>query len=122
MYRHDWAGTRINIAEEIIENAISAATEDPRFPVVSKDELKDLDISVDILGEPEPVESLDELDAEVYGVIVRSGFRRGLLLPNLEGVDSPRKQIAIALQKAGIGFHEKYQVERFQVIRHEYDK
>ena len=91
-----------NIAEEIIHNAISASTRDPRFPPVSPSELKDLDYSVDILGETEDIDSPEELDVKKYGVIVSSGYRRGLLLPNLEGIDDVEDQISIAMQKAGI--------------------
>lgn len=112
--------TRDNLAEEIIQNAISASTRDPRFMPVRESELGDLEISVDILGEPEPIESMDELDTKTYGVIVTSGSRRGLLLPNLEGIDTPKEQVGIALQKAGIHPDENYQMERFKVIRHEY--
>lgn len=107
-----------SIADEIIRNAIQSGTEDPRFPPVSKEELGALVYSVDVLGEPEPIESLEELDVKNYGVIVSSGFRRGLLLPDLEGVDTPAKQVSIALQKAGIGPGEKYSMERFEVVRH----
>ncbi|MDD2234785.1 MAG: AmmeMemoRadiSam system protein A [Desulfitobacteriaceae bacterium] len=109
---------RKNIAEEIINNAISSGTEDPRFRPVSKEELADLIYSVDVLGEPEKISSLQELDINRYGVIVSSGLRRGLLLPDLEGVESPEQQVAIALQKAGIGNSEKYELERFEVIRY----
>lgn len=112
--------TRSNIAEEIIRNAIAAATEDPRFPAVREDELNDITVSVDILERPEYISSLAELDPKVYGVIVSSGFRRGLLLPNLENVDSPEYQVEIALQKAGIRSDENFTMERFRVIRHEY--
>lgn len=110
--------TRKNIAEEIINNSISSGTEDPRFMPVSKEELDDLIYSVDVLGEPEKISSLQELDVNRYGVIVTSGLRRGLLLPDLEGVESPEQQVAIALQKAGIGNSEKYELERFEVIRY----
>lgn len=116
------APTRENIADEIIQNAISASTRDPRFPSVKENELDDLKISVDILGDPEPIHSMNELDTTTYGVIVTSGYRRGLLLPNLEGIDTPKKQVAIALQKAGIYPDENFQMERFKVIRHEYDE
>ena len=108
-----------NIAEEIIENGISAAVRDPRFSPVRRDELDALEISVDILGEPERISSKDELDVKRYGVIVSKGFRRGLLLPNLEGVDTVEEQIAIALRKAGLSEREKnYTLERFEVVRH----
>lgn len=110
--------TRKNIAEEIIHNAISAGTQDPRFFPVEEDELENLVYSVDVLKEPEPIKSIDQLDAKKYGVIVRAGRRSGLLLPNLEGVDTPEKQVSIALQKAGISKNENYTMERFEVIRH----
>ncbi len=108
---------RPSLAEEIIRNAISASTEDPRFPSVKPDELSELDISVDVLGEAEEIDSIDDLDPERYGVIVTSGYRRGLLLPNLEGIDSAEEQVSIALRKAGI-YRGEYTLERFEVIRH----
>jgi AmmeMemoRadiSam system protein A len=107
-----------NIAEEIVNNAISAGTRDPRFYPVREEELSDLVYSVDVLMEPEKIESLNELDVKKYGVIVRKGFRSGLLLPDLEGVDTPEDQVRIALMKAGIGPHENYTMERFEVVRH----
>lgn len=109
---------RVNLGEEIIYNAISSGTQDPRFPSVSPDELEDLVYSVDVLGPPEKISSIDELDVKRYGLIVTSGFRRGLLLPDLEGIDTPREQIKIALQKAGISRSEPYEMERFEVIRY----
>lgn len=110
--------TRRNIAEEIIHNAISAGTEDPRFSPVEESELESLVYSVDVLEEPEVIDSMDELDVKKYGVIVRAGRRSGLLLPDLEGVDTPEKQVSIAMQKAGINPAEKYILERFEVIRY----
>ncbi|MEA4852995.1 MAG: AmmeMemoRadiSam system protein A [Christensenella sp.] len=107
-----------NVAEEIIRNAVSAGTEDYRFDRVTEEELPELVYSVDILGAPEPVLGMDALDAKKYGVIVSSGARRGLLLPDLAGVDTPEKQVEIALQKAGIGKTETYSMERFEVVRH----
>ncbi len=107
-----------SVAEEILRNAVSAAVEDPRFPPVRADELPDLDYSVDVLGETEDIASPAELDVKRYGVIVSSGHRRGLLLPNLEGVDSVEQQISIARQKAGIGARESVQLQRFEVVRH----
>jgi AmmeMemoRadiSam system protein A/AmmeMemoRadiSam system protein B len=112
--------TQENLGQEIIRNAIAASTEDPRFPPVDKDEIDKLDISVDILEKPEPIKSMDELDPKLYGVIVSKGYRRGLLLPNLQGVDRVEDQVSIALQKAGISPDEDYEMERFKVIRHEY--
>lgn len=111
-------GVQKNIAEEIIENAISSGTRDPRFYPVEEDELEKLEYSVDVLGKAEPIESKSRLDVKRYGVIVRKGFRSGLLLPNLEGVDSVDEQVDIALKKAGIGRGESYTLERFEVIRH----
>lgn len=109
---------RSNLAEEIIFNAISASTRDPRFPPIRKEELPFLEINVDVLGEPEGIESEDDLDVKRYGVIVTNGLRRGLLLPDLDGVDTVRQQIAIAKQKAGIASFEKVSLQRFEVVRH----
>ncbi len=109
-----------NLAEEIVRNAVSAAARDPRFEPVRADELPHLDISVDVLTEPEPIASPDELDPARYGVIVIKGWRRGLLLPDLEGVDTVADQIAIAKQKAGIATaDDDVTLERFEVVRHE---
>lgn len=110
--------TMVNLAEEIINNAINSGFRDPRFPAVKEEELKDLDYSVDVLGSPEKINSLEELDVKRYGVIVTNGFRRGLLLPDLEGVDTPERQVSIALQKAGIMSSESFDLERFEVIRY----
>ncbi|MFP3895848.1 MAG: AmmeMemoRadiSam system protein A [Anaerolineales bacterium] len=107
-----------NVVQEVIANAISAATRDPRFPPVEAQELDDLEISVDVLGEPEPIDSIKELDPKEYGVIVESGPRRGLLLPDLEGVDTAEKQVSIALRKARITPGEPYDMYRFRVIRY----
>jgi MEMO1 family protein len=109
---------RENLAEEIVHNAIQAATGDPRFPPLSPEELDDLEISVDVLHEAEPVNGLDALDPRSYGVIVTNGHRRGLLLPDLEGVDTPEHQVAIAMQKAGIRPGERIALERFKVDRY----
>ncbi|NLT42730.1 MAG: AmmeMemoRadiSam system protein A [Anaerolineae bacterium] len=110
--------TAPTLAEEIIQNAISAATRDPRFPPLRPVELEDLVISVDVLSEAEPVDSLDDLDAKHYGVIVQRDWRRGLLLPDLEGVETAQQQVAIAMQKAGISPHEEISLFRFMVHRH----
>lgn len=110
--------TTKNIAMEIIQNAISAGTGDPRFLPVEENELSELVYSVDVLGESEPIKTKEELDVKKYGVIVRSGYRSGLLLPNLEGVDTVDYQVNIALQKAGIRSGEPYKLERFEVVRH----
>jgi len=110
--------THPNLAAEVINNAILAATQDPRFPPVQPDELAQLEISVDVLTPPEPISSPDELDPKVYGVIVQSGFRRGLLLPDLDGVDTVACQIDIARQKAGIHPSERVRLYRFKVNRY----
>jgi AmmeMemoRadiSam system protein A len=107
-----------NVAGEVIVNAISAATQDPRFDPVTPDELKDLDYSVDVLTRPESVLDKSELDPKKYGVIVEAGWRRGLLLPDLEGVDSANDQIDICRQKGGIGPKEPVQLYRFEVKRY----
>ncbi len=107
-----------SVAAEIIQNAVSAATQDPRFSPVRADELDTLAINVDVLGEPEPVASVRQLDPKRYGVIVSNGLRRGLLLPDLDGVDTAEEQVAIARRKAGIDEEEDVQLERFEVVRH----
>lgn len=113
------APVRESIAEEIVENAISAAVHDPRFAPVRPWELDKLIYSVDVLGKPEEISSMAELDVKRYGVIVSRGFKRGLLLPDLEGVDSVEEQVAIAKRKAGIPAYENdVKLQRFEVIRH----
>ncbi len=107
-----------NLAQEIIGNAVSAAVHDPRFGAVREDELAALEISVDVLSEAEPIQSVDELDPSRYGVIVESGLRRGLLLPDLEGVDTAAQQVEIALRKAGINPRERFKMLRFRVVRY----
>jgi len=107
-----------NVAEEIVTNAISSATRDPRFLPVRSDELADLEYSVDVLTTPEPVESEGQLDPKKYGVIVEAGWRRGLLLPDLEGVSRAEEQVDICRQKAGIGPDEKVNLYRFEVKRY----
>ena len=111
--------TRPFLGQEIIENAISASTRDPRFQPITEDELEHINISVDILGEPEKIEDTSELDPQEYGVIVKNNSRTGLLLPNLEGVDSVDRQLEIARKKAGISPKEDYQIFRFKVDRYE---
>lgn len=112
------APTCDNLAWEIVQNAVSAFSRDPRFSPVRPDELDELEYSVDVLGAPEPVDSLAALDPKTYGVIVSCGGRRGLLLPDLDGVDSVEAQLSIALQKGGIRENEPYKIERFKVVRH----
>lgn len=110
--------TEKNTALEIVRNAVSAGLRDPRFPPVSEAELDQLEYSVDVLEKPEPVDSLHRLDPKKYGVIVSCGQRRGLLLPDLDGVDTVEKQLDIARQKGGIRPDEPCTVQRFRVVRH----
>ncbi|MBR4143654.1 MAG: AmmeMemoRadiSam system protein A [Firmicutes bacterium] len=112
------ASTQNNIAEEIVQNAISACSRDPRFSPVRADELASLEISVDVLGEMENIASPAQLDVKRYGVVVSHGYKRGLLLPNLDGVDMVEEQIRIARQKGGIREDEPYSLQRFEVVRH----
>jgi MEMO1 family protein len=113
--------TKNNIAQEIISNAISAAEYDPRFNPVRAEELDQLKYSVDILSEEEEISSIDELDPFKYGVIVQEGYKRGLLLPNLEGIDTAEDQVNIAMKKAGIIGNKKVRLFRFEVVRYEED-
>ncbi len=110
--------TQPNLAAEIIENAISASTRDPRFEPVDEEELDDLEYTVDVLSAPQRIESIADLDPKRYGVIVESGYKRGLLLPDLEGVDTVEDQVMIAMRKAGIWDGEPVTLYRFEVRRH----
>ena len=109
---------RDSIAKEIISNAVSACARDPRFDPIRPDELDRLEISVDVLTEPEAISGREELDVRRYGVIVSSGHKRGLLLPDLDGVDTVDEQISIAMRKGGITSRDKITLERFEVVRH----
>jgi AmmeMemoRadiSam system protein A len=110
--------TAANIVAEVEQNAISAASRDPRFEPVTENELPDLVYSVDVLKPAERIRGMDELDPRRYGVIVTKGRRRGLLLPNLEGIDTVTEQVAIAKRKAGIAADEAVELERFEVVRY----
>lgn len=110
--------TEDSIAEEIINNAISSATKDPRFMPINEKELDELQFSVDILSKPEKVKDISELDPKKYGVIVSSGFKRGLLLPDLEGVNTVNDQLRIAMLKAGISPDEDIEIYKFTVKRY----
>lgn len=111
--------TKRTLAEEIIANAVSACSRDPRFHPVKADELEWLEISVDVLGKPERISDLSQLDVKKYGIICSSHGRRGLLLPDLEGVDTVQKQISIACSKGGFDSDaEDLTIERFEVVRH----
>ena len=107
-----------NVAMEVIKNAVSAATQDPRFYSVQPDELEDLEYSVDVLSPPEEVKELKELNPKKYGVIVSKGNRKGLLLPDLDGVDTVEEQLRIAKMKAGIYDNEEVKIFRFEVKRY----
>lgn len=110
--------TQADLGREIAANAVSSATRDPRFEPMKEDELENVFFSVDVLEPPEPVTSLDELDPSRWGVIVSKGFRRGLLLPDLEGVDTIVKQVSIAARKAGLHSLDGVTLERFAVSRY----
>ena len=113
------AATCDSIAEEIVQNGISACSRDPRFPPVREDELDYLEYSVDVLGDAEPIGSPDELDPKRFGVIVTQGWKRGLLLPNLDGIDTVDEQLRIAKLKAGIDPADAdVELERFEVVRY----
>ncbi len=110
--------TQKNVSEEIIQNAKSAAFDDPRFFPIEENELNDLTISVDVLEDPEPIDSIKDLDPVCYGVIVKQGRRSGLLLPDLEGIDTAKKQVEFAKRKAGILSNEDIELSRFKVSRY----
>lgn len=107
-----------NLVAEIEDNALGAALRDPRFPPVTAGELDELDISVDVLSDPEKIEDISLLDPKRYGVIVRAGMRSGLLLPDLEGVDTVEQQLQIARRKANIYDDEPVEIFRFEVKRY----
>jgi AmmeMemoRadiSam system protein A len=110
--------SRPNVEDEIRANAISAAFHDPRFDPICEEELGDLVYSVDILMPAEPISGLEELNPKTYGVIVRQGGRTGLLLPDLDGVESAEVQVEIARRKAGIRPEEEVELYRFRVDRY----
>ena len=106
-----------NLAEEVIQNAIKAASEDPRFPPIEKKELDQLTITVDVLTAPEKIDDTSSLDVELYGLIVRSKGRQGLLLPDLENIKSVDQQLKVCLKKGGIKESDPYELFRFEVKR-----
>jgi hypothetical protein len=108
-----------NAAYEIISNAMTAAENDPRFPEVNKEELNEIKFSVDILSEPEQVRDKTELDPKKYGVLVKGGHQTGLLLPDLDGIDTAEEQLNIAKRKAGLNQDSNVEIYRFQVRRFE---
>ena len=112
--------TRENIAQEIIQNAIAAATEDYRFGPIQEKELSSLSYTVYILSEPELVRDIKELDPKKYGIIVKTEIKTGLLLPDLEGVDTIEQQLSITCQKGGIDpLGEKIFIYRFTVEKYQ---
>ncbi|MBQ3306637.1 MAG: AmmeMemoRadiSam system protein A [Bacilli bacterium] len=111
--------SRENIAAEIIGNAISAATSDYRFSEVKEEELDYLEIHVDVLSPLQVVDSIEDLDVKKYGIVVKSGFKKGVLLPNLQSIETVEEQIEVAKEKGNISENENYTIERFEVIRHE---
>jgi AMMECR1 domain-containing protein len=106
------------VALETIRNAISAATRDPRFHIVNENELEDLEYSIDILSVPQKVKDPSELDPQKYGVILVSGNKKGLLLPDLEGVNTVQEQLRIVRMKASITSEEDVEIYRFEVKRY----
>ena len=113
------APTKKNIAKEIITNTISAATSDYRFNPITASELPELNFEISVLSRPEPAASLADLDPKKYGVIVQAGLKRGLFLPDLEGIVDVEKQVLIAAQKAGIDLDlEEIKLSRFTVAKY----
>jgi len=108
--------TKPTLGQEVAHNALEAAFEDPRFEPLTAEEFGDLEMSVDVLHPAEPA-TIEELDPKRFGVIVTAGYRRGLLLPDLDGVDDTATQLEIALQKAGISPDEDFSIQRFRVDR-----
>ena len=106
------------VAEEVVKNAIAAATQDPRFHAVEEDELAELEYSVDVLSAPEKITNIKDLDPKEYGIIVVQGMRQGLLLPDLAGVDTIEEQLRITKMKAGIWTDENLEIFRFAVTRY----
>lgn len=110
--------TADTVAEEVVKNAIAAATQDPRFHAVEEDELAEMEYSVDVLSPPEKITNIKDLDPKEYGIIVIQGMRRGLLLPDLEGVNTVEEQLRITKMKAGIWTDEHLEIFRFTVTRY----
>ncbi len=110
--------TQQSLALEIVHNAVAAATRDPRFPPVVRQEVAELEVTIDILGPACPISDLDELDPRRYGVLVQAGTRRGVLLPDLEGIISAWHQVSLAREKAGLGPDEAAELFRFEVTRY----
>jgi AMMECR1 domain-containing protein len=109
--------TQLTLVQEVIQNVVAAATADPRFPSVTREETAEVHISVDVLAGQEQVEGVEQLDPTCYGVIVRAGQRRGVLLPDIAQVTTADLQVAIARQKAGIRPDTVMEIYRFEVVR-----
>ncbi len=110
-----------NLVKEIGRNAISAAMNDSRFHALEWDELEQITISVDVLTEAQQVSSFNELDPQIYGIIVTDGtFRRGVLLPGLEGITTVEKQIDIAKRKAGLNRTENEDLTIYRFTSNRY--
>lgn len=106
-----------NLAEEVINNAVRAANEDPRFDPVEKRELSTLTFSVDVLTPLEKVENLKGHDIKKYGLVVRGNGKQGLLLPDLDIIKSASQQLKVCLKKGGFSHGDKYELYRFEVKR-----
>ncbi len=110
--------TKPTLLEEVISNAIAAATRDPRFPPVQSSELEELRVSVDVLSRPELVTDFTLLDHRRYGVVARAGGKHGVLLPDIEGIYSVEEQLTVVRQKAGLAAEEVAEFFRFEVTRY----
>ena len=108
-----------NLAKEIIQNAVNAATRDPRFKAITREELDKLSFSVDVLTPLEAIDSPDQLNPQRYGLSIRSNNQQGILLPDLKGVDTTTKQIDICLKKGNIPKNAPFQMYRFEVERYQ---
>jgi len=109
---------RDDLVDEVIDNAVSAGIRDPRFPAVTADELPSLQFEVSVMKPPEPIEGPEDLDPRRFGVIMACGARRGVLLPEIDGIDTVARQLAIVRRKAGIGPEEPVRLWRFEVEKH----
>jgi len=106
--------TEPTAARELIRYVVASAVRDPRFDPVRLDEVADLTIKVQLLDPAEPITDISALDPTTYGIIVRWGDRQALLLPGLEGIDTPEQQILAVCEKAGIDRHAPLVLERFR--------
>ena len=107
-----------NLYNEICDNARSAAFYDSNFSPVQPEEIEDLSVVVDVVEPLEYIDNLSELDTNVYGVMVERGLKKGVVFPNIEGIDTPEKQLSLALQKAGLKLGESVKLSRFKIVRY----